>query len=62
MNDFLPCVIFCCQNKPFPAETAVVFQNRLILVETDIRKIKISIWKHIFLICIKYLKVYLMLL
>ena len=23
MNDFLYCVIFCCQNGPFPAETAV---------------------------------------
>ena len=21
MNDFLTCVIFCCQNQPFPAET-----------------------------------------
>ena len=20
MNDFLTCVIFCCQNQPFPAE------------------------------------------
>ena len=23
MNDFLSCMIFCCQNQPFPAETSV---------------------------------------
>ena len=27
MNDFLSCVIFCCPNERFPAETASNFQK-----------------------------------
>ena len=48
MNDFLSCVIYCCQNRSFPAETAVqpanhkYFENEILPFFSPSEEIKMK--------------------